>query len=143
MFFLFCSDCDPATGSFPGNSAGSSSNSSLSTRSLDSPSTSLEHVHPVTSSANSSATWDSDVDVEPDPPDWSQGVTEDVLTRLSTAEKKRQEVINGSSNCQYSYSQTANLSTVLWIVKIKMNKNIVISVFVNYIKIYKINFIGF
>ncbi|XP_025601965.2 rho guanine nucleotide exchange factor 11 isoform X3 [Athalia rosae] len=85
-------DCD-ASGTFPGNSAGSSSNSSLSTRSLDSPSTSLEHVHPVTS-ANTTASWDSDVDVEADPPDWSQGVAEDVLSRLTNSEKKRQEVIN-------------------------------------------------
>nr|XP_031847705.1 rho guanine nucleotide exchange factor 12 isoform X2 [Nomia melanderi] len=86
-------DCDHS-GSFPGNSAGSSSNSSLSTRSLDSPSTSLEHVHPATSATNTSTSWDSDVDVEPDPPDWSQGVAEEVLARLSNAEKKRQEVIN-------------------------------------------------
>ncbi|XP_058799501.1 rho guanine nucleotide exchange factor 12 isoform X2 [Phymastichus coffea] len=85
-------DCD-ASGAFPGNSAGSSSNSSLSTRSLDSPSTSLEQVHPAT--ANASASWgDSDVDVEPDPPDWSQGVAEEVFARLSNVEKKRQEVIN-------------------------------------------------
>lgn len=88
------SDCEQA-GTFPGNSAGSSSNSSLSTRSLDSPSTSLEQVHPATSATNTSTSWDSDVDVEPDPPDWSQGVAEDVLARLSNAEKKRQEVING------------------------------------------------
>ncbi|KAL2714178.1 uncharacterized protein V1478_016735 [Vespula squamosa] len=89
----YFSDCDPS-GTFPGNSAGSSSNSSLSTRSLDSPSTSLEQVHPATSSANASTSWDSDVDVEPDPSDWSQGVTEEVLARLSNSEKKRQEVIN-------------------------------------------------
>ncbi|XP_024942922.1 rho guanine nucleotide exchange factor 11 isoform X3 [Cephus cinctus] len=83
-----------ASGTFPGNSAGSSSNSSLSTRSLDSPSTSLEQVHPAVTAANSSTSWDSDVDVEPDPPDWSQSVPEDVLARLSNSEKKRQEVIN-------------------------------------------------
>lgn len=86
-------DCEHS-GTFPGNSAGSSSNSSLSTRSLDSPSTSLEQVHPATSATNTSTSWDSDVDVEPDPPDWSQGVAEDLLARLSNAEKKRQEVIN-------------------------------------------------
>ncbi|XP_043471753.1 rho guanine nucleotide exchange factor 11 isoform X2 [Leptopilina heterotoma] len=85
-------DCD-TTGAFPGNSAGSSSNSSLSTRSLDSPSTSLEQV-PTTSASNTSTSWDSDVDVEPDPPDWSHGVAEEVLARLSNSEKKRQEVIN-------------------------------------------------
>ncbi|XP_014236833.1 rho guanine nucleotide exchange factor 11 isoform X1 [Trichogramma pretiosum] len=81
-------DCD-GSGAFPGNSAGSSSNSSLSTRSLDSPSMSLEQVHP-----SASASWDSDVDVEADPPDWSQSVTEEVLASLSNTEKKRQEVIN-------------------------------------------------
>lgn len=89
------SDCEQPTGIFPGNSAGSSSNSSLSTRSLDSPSTSLEQVHPSSSVANASTSWDSDVDVEADPPDWSQAVPEDVLTQLSNSEKKRQDVING------------------------------------------------
>ncbi|EFN79653.1 hypothetical protein EAI_12197 [Harpegnathos saltator] len=88
------SDCEPSS-TFPGNSAGSSSNSSLSTRSLDSPSTSLEQVHPTTSATNASTSWDSDVDVEADPPDWSQAVAEDVLAHLSNSEKKRQEVING------------------------------------------------
>ncbi|XP_015111915.1 rho guanine nucleotide exchange factor 12 isoform X5 [Diachasma alloeum] len=87
------SDCE-ASGAFPGNSAGSSSNSSLSTRSLDSPSTSLEQVHSTAPGNNNTSSWDSDVDVEPDPPDWSQGVSEEVLARLSNSEKKRQEVIN-------------------------------------------------
>ncbi|KAG8040482.1 hypothetical protein G9C98_002478 [Cotesia typhae] len=87
------SDCE-ATVAFPGNSAGSSSNSSLSTRSLDSPSTSLEQVHPANAGHHTSNSWDSDVDVEPDPPDWSHGVTEEVLSNLSNSEKKRQEVIN-------------------------------------------------
>ncbi|XP_015111917.1 rho guanine nucleotide exchange factor 12 isoform X6 [Diachasma alloeum] len=86
-------DCE-ASGAFPGNSAGSSSNSSLSTRSLDSPSTSLEQVHSTAPGNNNTSSWDSDVDVEPDPPDWSQGVSEEVLARLSNSEKKRQEVIN-------------------------------------------------
>jgi len=88
------SDCEPS-GTFPGNSAGSSSNSSLSTRSLDSPSTSLEQVDPTSSATNASTSWDSDVDVEADPPDWSQAVTEDILAQLSNSEKKRQDVING------------------------------------------------
>ncbi|XP_044598640.1 rho guanine nucleotide exchange factor 11 isoform X2 [Cotesia glomerata] len=86
-------DCE-ATVAFPGNSAGSSSNSSLSTRSLDSPSTSLEQVHPANAGHHTSNSWDSDVDVEPDPPDWSHGVAEEVLSNLSNSEKKRQEVIN-------------------------------------------------
>ncbi|XP_077272585.1 rho guanine nucleotide exchange factor 2 isoform X2 [Temnothorax americanus] len=88
------SDCEQPSSTFPGNSAGSSSNSSLSTRSLDSPSTSLEQVHPTSSAANASTSWDSDVDVEADPPDWSQAVSEDVLSQLSNSEKKRQDVIN-------------------------------------------------
>lgn len=92
------SDCEAvattSTGALVGNSAGSSSNSSLSTRSLDSPSTSLEQVHPTVLTTSTSS-WDSDVDVEPDPPDWSQGVSEEVLARLGNTEKKRQEVING------------------------------------------------
>ncbi|XP_011861352.1 PREDICTED: rho guanine nucleotide exchange factor 12 isoform X3 [Vollenhovia emeryi] len=87
-------DCEQPTGTFPGNSAGSSSNSSLSTRSLDSPSTSLEQVHPTSSAANASTSWDSDVDVEADPPDWSQAVPEDIFAQLSNSEKKRQDVIN-------------------------------------------------
>ncbi|XP_063995232.1 rho guanine nucleotide exchange factor 12 isoform X4 [Diachasmimorpha longicaudata] len=86
-------DCE-ASGAFPGNSAGSSSNSSLSTRSLDSRSTSLEQVHSTAPGNNNTSSWDSDVDVEPDPPDWSQGVSEEALSRLSNSEKKRQEVIN-------------------------------------------------
>lgn len=89
------SDCE-VPGGFPGNSAGSSSNSSLSTRSLDSPSTSLEQVHPTNSANNNNSTsGDSDIDVEADTPDWSHGVAEDVLSSLTNSEKKRQEVING------------------------------------------------
>lgn len=117
----FCylrSDCDGSGGAFPGNSAGSSSNSSLSTRSLDSPSTSLEQVHPNNaaaaahhaSSVAASASWDSDVDVEPDTPDWSQGVPEDVLASLTNSEKKRQEVINGWYFCnKFNLKVTQNL----------------------------------
>jgi len=55
----------------------------------------LEQVHPASSAANASTSWDSDVDVEADPPDWSQAVPEDVLAQLSNSEKKRQDVING------------------------------------------------
>ncbi|XP_032676783.1 uncharacterized protein LOC116846699 isoform X4 [Odontomachus brunneus] len=102
------SDCEPSN-TFPGNSAGSSSNSSLSTRSLDSPSTSLEQVHPTTSAANASTSWDSDVDVEADPPDWSQAVAEDVLAHLSNPEKKRQEVINELFHTERSHVRALNV----------------------------------
>jgi hypothetical protein len=50
----------------------------------------------ITPTLNNSATeWDSDLEVEPDPVDWSRGVDEEVLKQLSAREKKRQEVING------------------------------------------------
>jgi hypothetical protein len=53
----------------------------------------------VTLTPNSStAEWDSDLEAEPDPGDWSRGVDEEVLKRLSAREKKRQEVINGMLN---------------------------------------------
>ncbi|XP_069677128.1 rho guanine nucleotide exchange factor 12 isoform X3 [Periplaneta americana] len=83
--------------------SGSSSNSSLSTRSLDSPSNSLEMVTAARTQdavtvtltpSSSAAEWDSDLEAEPDPADWSSGVEEDVLKQLSAREKKRQEVIN-------------------------------------------------
>ncbi|XP_014478297.1 PREDICTED: rho guanine nucleotide exchange factor 12 isoform X2 [Dinoponera quadriceps] len=101
-------DCE-SSNTFPGNSAGSSSNSSLSTRSLDSPSTSLEQVHPTTSATNASTSWDSDVDVEADPPDWSQAVAEDVLAHLSNSEKKRQEVINELFHTERSHVRALNV----------------------------------
>ena len=76
-------------------------------RSLDSPSNSLEMVTAartheavtVTLTPNHSTTeWDSDLDAEPDPVDWSRGVDEEVLRQLSPREKKRQEVINGTQS---------------------------------------------
>jgi len=47
---------------------------------------------------NSAAELDSDLEAEPDPPDWSRGVDEEVLKNLCAREKKRQEVINGIFN---------------------------------------------
>ncbi|KAL1124679.1 hypothetical protein AAG570_001303 [Ranatra chinensis] len=38
--------------------------------------------------------WDSDTEAEPDPPDWSKNVPDEVLKQLSPREKKRQEIIN-------------------------------------------------
>lgn len=43
---------------------------------------------------NSAAELDSDLEAEPDPPDWSSGVDEEVLKTLSASDKKRKEVIN-------------------------------------------------
>jgi hypothetical protein len=58
-----------------------------------------QEVGTVTPTANNSTTeWDSDLEAEPDPPDWSRGVDEDVLKNLCAREKKRQEVINGMFN---------------------------------------------
>jgi hypothetical protein len=58
-----------------------------------------QEVTTVTPTLNSSAAeWDSDLEVEPDPVDWSRGVDEEVLKQLSAREKKRQEVINGMLN---------------------------------------------
>jgi hypothetical protein len=48
--------------------------------------------------SNSTAEWDSDLEAEPDPVDWSKGVDEEVLKQLSAREVKRQEVINGMSD---------------------------------------------
>jgi len=96
----------------------SSSNSSLSGRSLDSPSTSLELVAPTglhssplllgrtsetpetsvghSDSYKPSQSWegDSDIEVEPTAPDWTKGVPDEVLQQLQPIEKKRQEVLN-------------------------------------------------
>ncbi|XP_066992612.2 rho guanine nucleotide exchange factor 12 isoform X3 [Anabrus simplex] len=96
-------DLDNSQGLSYNTNSGSSSNSSLSTRSLDSPSNSLETVNAAALRTNeavtvtltpSSTCFDSDLEAEPDPPDWMQGVDEEVLKTLSPREKKRQEVIN-------------------------------------------------
>ncbi|XP_065161980.1 rho guanine nucleotide exchange factor 11 isoform X3 [Atheta coriaria] len=67
-----------STGTFQERS-GSSSNSSISSRSLDNFSNHED---------------DSDLDVEPDPPDWKSSLTEEELSGLHTKEKARQDVIN-------------------------------------------------
>ncbi|CAL8080561.1 unnamed protein product [Orchesella dallaii] len=104
------------------NNSGSSSNSSLSARSLDSPNTSslelagpsvsssslrardsetpdhsaIRHSELITSSFNTPPKWegDSDIEIEQDPPDWTKDVPEETLSGLDRLEKKRQEVIN-------------------------------------------------
>lgn len=71
-------------------------------RSLESPSNSLETVtgggvkSDSVNNSTSAPQWDSDAEAEPDPPDWTKNVPEDVLRSLSPREKKRQEVINGN-----------------------------------------------
>ncbi|GFU42774.1 uncharacterized protein TNCV_3139621 [Trichonephila clavipes] len=101
------------------NESRSSSNSSLSNRSLDSPSNSSEMVHrtPTSVSAdsvppnfapscgltssgghmtgNTQSTEDSDLEADADPPKWQENVDWDVLKVMKPKEKKRQDVING------------------------------------------------
>ncbi|XP_059480825.1 rho guanine nucleotide exchange factor 12 isoform X2 [Neocloeon triangulifer] len=77
------------------NNSGSSSNSTHSLRSLDSPSTSMEMVTGSCAPGNDTLEgWDSDIEVEADPPDWTRSVEEEELRKLTSREKKRQEVIN-------------------------------------------------
>ncbi|XP_055942857.1 uncharacterized protein LOC129972634 isoform X1 [Argiope bruennichi] len=98
------------------NESRSSSNSSLSNRSLDSPSNSSEMVHrtPTSVSADSvppnfaptcgltssgghmttQSSDDSDLEADADPPKWQENVDWDVLKVMKPKEKKRQDVIN-------------------------------------------------
>ncbi|CAB3378735.1 Hypothetical predicted protein [Cloeon dipterum] len=77
------------------NNSGSSSNSTHSLRSLDSPSTSMEMVTgSIAPGTETVDVWDSDIDTEPDPPDWMRFVEQEDLRKLTLREKKRQEVIN-------------------------------------------------
>lgn len=46
-------------------------------------------------SAGAPPQWGSDAELEPDPPDWTSSVSEEILKSLTSREKKRQEVING------------------------------------------------
>ncbi|XP_025200480.1 rho guanine nucleotide exchange factor 11 [Melanaphis sacchari] len=69
----------------------SSSNSNLSTKSLDSRSTSLEGIG---QGGEMTSCLDSDSDDELDLPDWASNVPAEILNQLSSKEKKRQEVIN-------------------------------------------------
>lgn len=98
------------------NNSGSSSNSSLSNRSLDSPCNSLEMVHrtpsgspadflsggtapaagiqPVCSNSTIQHYDDSDLEADADPPNWQGNVDWETIRLLKPKEKKRQDVIN-------------------------------------------------
>ncbi len=39
--------------------------------------------------------WDSDLEADPDPPDWTRNLDPDVVDKMTPKEKQRQEVING------------------------------------------------
>ncbi|XP_067675120.1 rho guanine nucleotide exchange factor 11-like isoform X5 [Haliotis asinina] len=69
------------------NQSGSSSTSSLSNRSVESPSNSTETVHELIAN-------DSDLDVESELPSLKSILGEDVIKKLKPKEKKRQEVLN-------------------------------------------------
>ncbi|KAG8192162.1 hypothetical protein JTE90_027804 [Oedothorax gibbosus] len=90
------------------NESRSSSNSSLSNRSLDSPSNSSEMVHrtPTSVSTDSApphhhhpshhpaSSDDSDLEADADPPKWQEMVDWETLKLMKPKEKKRQDVIN-------------------------------------------------
>lgn len=63
-------------------------------RSLDSPSNSTLLVG--VGSSGTPANLDSDLEIEPDPPDWNRNVDPQTLVKLSTLDLKRQEIINGN-----------------------------------------------
>ncbi|XP_046548246.1 LOW QUALITY PROTEIN: rho guanine nucleotide exchange factor 11-like [Haliotis rubra] len=69
------------------NQSGSSSTSSLSNRSVESPSNSTETVHELIAN-------DSDLDVESELPSLKSLLGDDVIKKLKPKEKKRQEVLN-------------------------------------------------
>lgn len=58
-------------------------------------STSLEIVPNIPQQFSTATLWDSDLDVDIDPPDWKNCLSEEELANLSPNEKKRQDVING------------------------------------------------
>ncbi|XP_069115290.1 rho guanine nucleotide exchange factor 11-like isoform X4 [Argopecten irradians] len=73
------------------NNSGSSSTSSLSNRSVDSPSNSLDAVNNIPQTVPDE---DSDYDVEQELPQLKSVLPEDVYRRLKPKERKRQDVIN-------------------------------------------------
>ncbi|XP_066907035.1 rho guanine nucleotide exchange factor 12 isoform X2 [Halyomorpha halys] len=72
----------------PPPNSGSSSNSSLST-SLESPSNSTEAV-----ACQQQQPWDSDIESDPVPPEWTASIPEEVREKMTEDERKRQEIIN-------------------------------------------------
>ena len=63
-------------------------------RSLDSPSASLEQVT-VKEQVLAAELNDSDLEAEPDLPDWAAGVPGERLQGITSRERKRQDTING------------------------------------------------
>ena len=52
------------------------------------------------STGGASAPWDSDIEADPDPPDWTRNLDPDVVDKMTPKEKQRQEVINGIRSSQ-------------------------------------------
>ena len=59
-------------------------------RSLESPSNSTEAV-----ACHQQQPWDSDIESEPVPPEWTTSIPEEVRENMTEDERKRQEIING------------------------------------------------
>lgn len=57
----------------------------------------------MASAGGLSAPWDSDIEADPDPPDWTRNLDPDVVEKMSPKEKQRQEVVNGTPT-SYFYS---------------------------------------
>ncbi|CAL1531771.1 unnamed protein product [Lymnaea stagnalis] len=92
--------------------SGSSSTSSLSTRSIDSPSNSTDTINDLPSRLQ----YDSDLDVDTELPSLKNVLGEDILKKLKPKEKKRQEVIN-----ELFYTERTHLRN-LKIIDILFNK---------------------
>jgi len=41
------------------------------------------------------APWDSDLEADPDPPNWTRNLDSDIVDKMTPKEKQRQEVVNG------------------------------------------------
>ncbi|KAF5304968.1 hypothetical protein FQR65_LT18831, partial [Abscondita terminalis] len=91
--------------------SGSSSNSSLSSRSSESPSTSLDAVSGFATAHPAGTGWDSDMENEVDPTDWQSSVPEEELASLHPHEKKRQDVINELFHTERSHVRN------LWVLE--------------------------
>ena len=58
----------------------------------------------MASTGGVSAPWDSDIEADPDPPDWTRNLDPDVVEKMSPKEKQRQEVVNGTPDLSYFYA---------------------------------------
>ena len=47
--------------------------------------------------------WDSDIEADPDPPEWTRNLDPDVVDKMTAKEKQRQEIINGNIENMFYY----------------------------------------